>query len=172
MKYVDCSCKLRHIYNPEGPTGITYPDFFNPGTDAWHRLPIIRLNALLHLVNLVAGFSASLLWKRSQVSQRTAAKLHRFAIRHCHQPYKILYKYANHVFASAARNGRVGVSNSRLIAANRTVPPIAGANRRALGYDGQSLNHSCPPSMTGIGNHNRQHFKEIEHLAFAAAGND
>jgi hypothetical protein len=52
------------------------------------------------------------------------------------------------------------------------LPPIAGANRRALGYDGQSLNHSCPPSMTGIGKHNRQHFKEIEHLAFAAAGID
>jgi hypothetical protein len=55
--------KLRYIDHPQSSRSFTDAYFTNAGADAWHWFPIVRLTALLNLIQLVASFSPSIFWK-------------------------------------------------------------------------------------------------------------
>jgi hypothetical protein len=53
---------------------LTNPDFPHAGADAGHRLPVIRIIALLHLKQLKACFSPRRRRKAGQILQSAATK--------------------------------------------------------------------------------------------------
>jgi len=69
MQHVNRISDIRHIDDPECAIRIANAYFPNAWTDAPHRLPVIRLPATLHLVDLVSGSAPGADRKPPQIVQ-------------------------------------------------------------------------------------------------------
>ena len=59
--------EFRNVDHTEGAVGVPDPYLLYPWTNGRHGLPIVRLIAHLHPIQLKAGLTAGRDWERSQV---------------------------------------------------------------------------------------------------------
>lgn len=75
MKDVNSSREPRYIRNTEGAAFIPNANLADARADVVHRLPVIRLQPMLHPVKLVPGSAPGHLWKPAKHIERIAKKL-------------------------------------------------------------------------------------------------
>jgi hypothetical protein len=91
VKYIDSIGKFSYVDDAERPSGVPNPDLLNPRANPWHGLPVIRLVALLYLVELMTSFTPCRYGKRSKVVERATPEFDRFPIGHQFALYNYLY---------------------------------------------------------------------------------
>jgi hypothetical protein len=75
VKHVDGISELGNVDDPECPGCIPNPNFLHALAYGFHRLPVVRLLAVL-----MASLAPSREWKGAKVIQRTASKLNRLGV--------------------------------------------------------------------------------------------
>ena len=82
MQHIDDIDPLRHINDAERAGGVPYPNLFHTLANARHRLPVVRLQTVLHLVELMACLAPGRQGKGTQVVEGAAAEIDRFGAGH------------------------------------------------------------------------------------------
>lgn len=82
MQYVNEPGEIRHIDCPKSSRSIANANFPDTGTDGRKWLPIVRIDAPLHLVWLVSDSTPSHFRKSAKVIQTASAKPERLGLVH------------------------------------------------------------------------------------------
>ena len=72
--------EFRHVDDPKGAAGIPYPNLPHTRPDRGHRLPVVGIQALLHLVELVPCFLPREHRKGTQIIKGAAQEFNRLPI--------------------------------------------------------------------------------------------
>lgn len=78
MEHIDRFLELRYIEDSIGPALIPNPEFLDARSDRRHRLPIIRIFALLNFEELKSGCFLHRLRKLAKILPSRANKMNRF----------------------------------------------------------------------------------------------
>ena len=71
-----------NVHDPKRPGGIPNPNLLHALTDRIHRLPVVRVLAVLYLIELMAGLAPCREGKATKVIQGTAPELDGLGIGH------------------------------------------------------------------------------------------
>jgi hypothetical protein len=75
MQNVNNIFKIRYVDKPKCTIGIPNPYFPNAASNTGHRLPVVRFEAKLHLIQLMTGLSTRVVRKSPQIIQSVAPEL-------------------------------------------------------------------------------------------------
>ena len=67
MKDVDSIFERGDVDHPVSAGGFSHPDFPNAGTNGFHRLPVVWINATLKPVKLDANLTAGIFGKSADI---------------------------------------------------------------------------------------------------------
>ena len=80
MQHVDRIFEFGDIDHTKRASLILNSDFLHARTDGLYWLPVVRLLAVLHLVDLISGFTAYREGNVAQIVQSAAEELNRFGL--------------------------------------------------------------------------------------------
>ena len=84
MKHIDGISELGNVDDPERPGCVTNPNFLHTLAHGVHGLPVVRLLAVLNLIELMTSLAPG--WKRksAKIIKGTAPELDGFGIDYSH----------------------------------------------------------------------------------------
>lgn len=94
MQHVDCFGTCGDIDHTIGPGGVPYANLINARADGLHRLPVFRIKAALHEIQVEASVPPRFIGKRPEIAMARTHELQWFAGNLDHTDYtEIIYLY-------------------------------------------------------------------------------
>ena len=92
MKHIDGISELGNLDDPERPGCVTNPNFLRTLTHGVHGLPVVRLLAVLNLIELMTCLAPGRKRKSAKIIKGTAPELDRSGIGRAHTIQSFVYR--------------------------------------------------------------------------------